>query len=190
MKTYYFISSFSVIMTFICFWFFIEIEKPKHQFDWTSIRNNVKDTILAIEKHGEVTSKFVGYSANLSPQYNRAKWFMAKASKDELIKLMNYDNSTVKAYSFKALLKQGDDNIYNYIINSYYEDSIVYIQNGCIGQDIPIFNYYIKLISPPYLKEELANNMLKFSHSQRKELNRLIELYNLNDKNLFQINNL
>lgn len=125
MKTHYFIANFSLIMLFTCFMFLHEIEKPEHQFDWTEIRPQIKDSVLVMADFNEVTSKFVGYGGYPSQQYDRGKWFMDEATDNELHKLIQYENSAVKAYSFKGLLKRKDKNIYTYLIESFNDSTIV-----------------------------------------------------------------
>lgn len=186
MKSYYFISSFTIIFLFIGFLFINELEKPKNQFDWTEIRKNIKDTILSIEQQGDVSARFIGYNAHESKQYHRGRWFMDNASSYELKKLINYENGAVKAYSFKALLERNDNNIYSYIVDSYDDETIVYSQSGCVGQEFSLFEFYIMEITPPFHINQ-SKYKLGFNHSQKEAINNLITNHNSKISSLFRL---
>lgn len=191
MKSYYLISSLGLILLSVSFLFLYEIEKPKHQFNWTNISTKVKDSVLVMAEYNEVTSRFIGYSANESQQYFRAKWFKETATDQELHQLIKYQNGTIKAYSFDALLKRKDPFIFDYIVNSFNDDTIVFLLSGCVGQEFKIFEYYTLQVTPPFAEESFRYSpRFNFSVNQKEKLNQLIELHNSNSESFFELNKL
>ena len=173
-------------MLFTCTLFIHEIGKPKHQFDWTGVRSHIKDTILRIAEYNDVSSYFVGYDAHVSPQYDRAKWFMNNAETYELKKLINYNNGAVKAYCFKSLLKRNDVELFDYIVQSYHDKTMVYTTSGCIGGEYTLFEFYIEEITPPHELGSTAASY-KFDEKEKAVLNELIRRYNTKEDLMYKL---
>ncbi len=127
------------------------VYKPNWIFNWQEIRPEIRDTIRLIEKCGHVTSRTVGYAGKTPQQWHRRKWLMKNATKDELTKLTEYPNGTVKATVYEGLIKKENSDKYKLLKQALNDTStFVMFQSGC-------------LVRPKMIGEYLAENVIPIS---------------------------
>ncbi|WP_299768340.1 hypothetical protein [uncultured Dokdonia sp.] len=107
-------------------------------------------------------------------------WLINNATTAELERLIEYDNSAVRAIAFEALLQKKHPNIFDYIVNSEDYKKLVYIETGCMGSAFGLTEYYL-FMTYDRSKRRYKSNL--FSKEQITILNRIA-----NRKNRYLIN--
>ena len=160
-----------IVVTF--FFFFIsdavsEQKKPENQFNWSGIRPQIKDTVIALSDYGCITNYRVGLFGDISYQWYRANWFKENASAEELKQLLYYNDGVIRGYAFDGLVLKKDTMIFEYMKDSFNDSIIVYTLYGCVGTGVQLWEYY--------LSTNLKKNGYRFNQQQKNELDSLIEL--------------
>ena len=125
-------------------------------FNWNGIRNQIKDSIQVAE-YGGISSGVVGIDARKPKQYDRRYWIMQNATKEELLKLTEYPNGTIKTIAYEGLIRkpgfmEKTDLILKAISDTKYP---IEYQAGCVGTNMNIGEYLIDFVlyiddkSPP-----------------------------------------
>ena len=98
---------------------------PKWHFNWEGIRKEVKDSIIAFDKHG-----WIDYTDQ--DQIARHRWILKNVKLSEFNKLLNYPSGEVKAMSYVALMKQKEVEKYSLFKKSLNDTlTFVTVSAGC-----------------------------------------------------------
>ena len=111
-------------------------------FDWSGIRPQVKDSILALKKYGNISFGTRGNGRIETKQFNRQEWISKYVFDSELIELLDYPDGTVKGLSFQILLKKQKKLKYK-LLKKALNDSLTFVhfQMGCVGSGIMLNEY-------------------------------------------------
>lgn len=184
------------IMTIIAVGILISLSsfyEKSWSFDWSDIRVQVKDSVMAAKEDGFISSGVIGYAAQRPLQYDRRIWIMENANEAELQKLINYPDGTVKAIAYEGLLRNPEyKNKSALLINSFKEiEYPISYRSGCLGNNIYISKYLIENVlflensGPPIPKR--IRNPFKLT---KKDIKKILVEYKKNpnlSKNNVQI---
>jgi hypothetical protein len=94
-----------ITLGIIGFIYFLSVSySEKWNFEWKGIRKEIKDSIQALDKFGNLTSEFAGYNMNTPKQWHRQNWLRKNINTFELLKLTEYPSGTVKGFAYEELL--------------------------------------------------------------------------------------
>jgi hypothetical protein len=144
-----------------------------NNFNWNGIRANVKDSIIAFEKHGSITSKYVGYAGKTPPQWYRQNWLNENLTEKELSKLTEYPNGSVKGIAYWNLLKNekvSKKELFEKALNDTL--AFVHYQNGCLGTGFMLGEFVVSFV--PSTENISLKEIL--NKKERKEILKLLEV--------------
>ena len=132
-------------------------------FDWSGIRQEVKDTILKIKEFDSYSFGLRGLGRIEEYQINRQKWIKKNAFNSELLQLIDYPNGVVKVVSYETLLKR-DKKLKYFLLKKSLNDTLTFIhyQMGCFGRAYTLsefltnFTYVNYKNDYTHLKEDLT----------------------------------
>ncbi len=154
----------------IIFLFLTIISSGQSLFDKNSVSNKTKKVVKKIAKINELMDSAV-YGSGIRPkQWDNFEELEKIATKKELIELTNHPNGVVRCYSFWALTKRKDINLFSFIKEHLTDDELVNTQFGCIGGQEMVGDFYIQLISSD--ENDLETETL--NKSEFKELDSLL----------------
>ncbi|MFB6317967.1 hypothetical protein [Saccharicrinis sp. FJH54] len=93
-------------------------------YDWTKLRPEIKDTVLAIKKDYEFEFNLNYPKNKISKDLIRRRWLMENATSSELDHLLNYPDGKIIVTAFQGLLLKNDTNILGkleYVLNDTTE---------------------------------------------------------------------
>jgi antitoxin (DNA-binding transcriptional repressor) of toxin-antitoxin stability system len=109
--------------------------EPRLFYDWSGIRQSVKDTVIIIADHGEVAAAIVGFDTVPPQQYHRRTWLIRNATLDELTKLTDYPNGAVKAMVYEGLIRKDSTHRFEILMQALQDTSTFFnYQAGCLGE--------------------------------------------------------
>ena len=135
--------------------------------DSTRIRKNIIKVARKIAKYETVDRGPVGFSAELTKQFDRFIYLMNNATDEELVILTDYKNPKVRAYSFEILAAKGYKNIRQIINNHIVDISLIKIREGCMSRTEHINLYFLKFVTPG---RNDKNPNIKLTDAEVKEL--------------------
>ncbi len=144
-----------------------------NNFNWNGIRTNVKDSIIAFEKYGSITSKYVGYAGKTPQQWYRQKWLNENLNENELIKLTEYPNGTVKGIAYWNLFKNkkvDKKELFEKALNDTL--AFVHYQSGCLGTGFMLGEFVVTYLP---MKENISLNEI-LSKKERKGILKILAI--------------
>ena len=135
--------------------------------DSTGIRKNILKIARKIAKYETIDRGPVGFSAELTKQFDRFIYLMNNATEDELVMLTDHKNPKVRAYSFEILVAKGYKNIRQIINNHINDISLIKIREGCMSRTEHINLYFLHFVTP---RNNDKNPNIKFTDAEVKEL--------------------
>lgn len=144
-----------------------------NNFNWNGIRTNVKDSIIAFEKYGSITSKYVGYAGKTPQQWYRQKWLNENLNENELIKLTEYPNGTVKGIAYWNLFKNkkvDKKELFEKALNDTL--AFVHYQSGCLGTGFMLSEFVVTYLP---IKENISLNEI-LSKKERKRILKILAI--------------
>ena len=125
------------------------IYHPKYFFDWTDIRNEVRDSVKLAVDYGALTGKAVGPSGNTPQQWYRVKWLLNNADKEELYQLKEYPSSVIRTIAFEGLAKRESIDKFKLLKEALNDTTtIVYYEAGCFVLPMMIGEYLMERVIP------------------------------------------
>tara|TARA_R100000789_G_C3006361_1_gene150172 strand:+ start:432 stop:1028 length:597 start_codon:yes stop_codon:yes gene_type:complete len=118
-----------------------------NDFNWNGIRKEVKDSIIAFEKYGGLTSEFVGYAGKTTEQWYRQNWLNENLKEGELSKLTEYPNGSVKGLAYWNLFKNEKvkkRKLFEKALNDTL--AFVHYQSGCIGTGFMLGEFVVSYL--------------------------------------------
>ncbi|SNR15117.1 hypothetical protein [Tenacibaculum jejuense] len=181
-------SSLFPIVTFFCvaiLFIFSNFYTPKWNFKWKGIRNEIKDSIIALDTYGTITGDAVGYAGRTPQQFYRQKWILKNATPSELYNLLDYPSGAVKAIAYEGLMYNPKVKKYPLFKRSLNDTlTFVFSQYGCEGSGAMLSDYVINFIAnidkgvpprynPPEIKlsEEEKDEILKLFYKRKAKEN-------------------
>jgi hypothetical protein len=120
-------------------------------FDTSQLRPNIVDTLRILEKHNAIPGTVVGPNGRPSKYLETTDWFQENINSSEAEVLFYHNNSFIKAMAFIKMCRDGNPNVFDIIINSYSDTTLVYEKSGCEVFPTIIFDYYLKTVRYPYI---------------------------------------
>jgi|GEM_PF-1851886 len=120
-------------LTFSTF-LFTEVE-PYYNYDWSGIRNEVKDTLIGFcMDHEDITAHAVGEAARTPRQWYRYKFLRNNLTSKEAEKLKSFPKDKVKALAYEVSIRKNPDKLYS-LMSEALNDTTTFInyQIGCEG---------------------------------------------------------
>jgi hypothetical protein len=154
--------------------------EPNWTFNWEKIRPEIRDTVKLIEDYGSVTIGVVGINAKTPQQWHRRRWLMKNASIEELTRLIDYPNGSVKTTAYEGLIRKSNSDKYELMYQALNDTTTFFnYQSGCVGFPKMIGEYLAENVIPisdriPPLPPE---RMVNYNLTEEKILN-LRNLYN------------
>ena len=96
-------------------------------------------------------SSAVYYEGMRPAQYDNFTELQMKATKDELLELLNHPNGVVRSYSFWALSYDTSANLLPIVVKHLSDTSTVTTQFGCIGSRERVGDFFIDVVTPDYV---------------------------------------
>jgi hypothetical protein len=160
-----------VIIVLVFLTMFSKSKKASLDFDWSGIRTEVKDSIKLMSEKGERLlgrGGYAGYERSTDIQF----WFLLNVNDSELKQLLNYPDGFIKAMSYEALIRKGENNTFD-LMKRAFSDTIAYfsVSSGCTSEYYLIGEYLIDNVvfieknipqlprTPSYIKE-LTNEQI------------------------------
>ena len=120
-------------------------------FDLSEIRAQVLDSVIQVEKANYVSSGSVGDGAVTPDLWYTRQWIIKQATPEELLILLNYPNSAVRATAFEGLYDRKYNDIYDLLVDIIdTSNHDLHYVSGCLGYDLT-------------LGEHLYQNVLQYS---------------------------
>ena len=135
--------------------------------DSTRVRKSILKVVKKIARYKTVDRGPVGFSAELTKQFERYLYLSTHATNKELVILTNHKNQNVRAYSFEILVGKDFKDIRQILDKHIGDTTIIKIRSGCINTTEHINFYFLKLLTPkPYDK----SSNIKLTDDEVKEI--------------------
>ncbi|RXP52473.1 hypothetical protein EC396_11225 [Lutibacter sp. HS1-25] len=149
----------------------------KWSYDWKGIRPQIKDSIIELDKYGELTSKSVGVAGITPQQWHRQNWIIENSKESELLKLTDFPSGTVKGIAYEGLLKKDYLKQYD-LFKKVLNDTLTFVhyQSGCFSNGFMLSDYIISyktIIENPELNQNPIN--INLTDSEKKEIIKLMK---------------
>lgn len=144
------------------------------QVSGQEIRPEVKKLVHKIQKVNQLNSKRVGFTGAITEQYLDFEKLREKATIDELLKLLEYENSVVKAYSAWALVDKMYPNLASLFVEFLNSGETVRTQHGCIVTDSEISSEFYNRVVYQHIHNKLTPIDSLFFLSQKEQLDSII----------------
>ena len=113
-------------------------------FNWSGIRPQVKDSVLKIKRYGSLVT-VPGEDESLFSQIKTQSWLFKNTETSELLSLLDFPDSNVKALTYSILLKKKKVDKYLLIKRSLKDTlSFVELSGGCLRFDMHLAEYVLK----------------------------------------------
>ncbi|MFT4602889.1 MAG: hypothetical protein ACI857_003076 [Arenicella sp.] len=132
-------------------------------YNWDGISQPIKDSVLVTEHH--INSFGNGRIEAKRPiKYDRNRWIMKNATEEELLKLIEYPNGTIRTIAYEGLMRNPEfDDKYNLFLMAISDKEYsIEFSGGCLNYDMYIGTYLMNYIVPiggdfPALKNGQSN---------------------------------
>lgn len=136
----------------------------------TEISEETNLIVKKIEKINVLMGSAVGYGGNIPEQYENFEALKKTASKEELLQLTNHSNAVVRCYSFWALGNHKNFDLFSLVKNHIKDDALIKTQFGCLLSTEKVGDFFIKLVTPNYIDDEVK----KLNEKELKSLDSLL----------------
>ena len=119
----------------------VEIKLEKDLRAFSSIRQEVLDTVREIDSDNFISGGIVGIAGKQPLQFERCAWLRTHATDEELILLIKYPSGAVKISAFEGLYQRGRKEVPQIMLELSEENNRVYYLTGCSGYPIQIAKY-------------------------------------------------
>lgn len=109
-----------------------------------SIRPEVIALVDSIAKYDKLDGPYIGYSGIKSQQYDRLNRLTSNSTSRELLELTGSANATIKCAAFQSLCLRDSVDVIPIVVTSLYDTSLVFVQEGCIGQQQMTGDYFLQ----------------------------------------------
>ncbi|AHM59262.1 hypothetical protein D770_04975 [Flammeovirgaceae bacterium 311] len=124
--------------------FLYSSNEPRLFYDWSGIRQSVKDTVINIADHGGVTAAIVGFDTVTPQQYHRRTWLIKNTTLNELTILRNYPNGAVKAMAYEGLIRRDSTHRFEILMRALQDTTTFFnFQEGCLGEWTMLSEYLV-----------------------------------------------
>lgn len=150
------------------------IIKLEKDFNYLSLRQAIKDTVILIETKNYISSGIVGDAAITPKIWYTRQWLINNTTQDELLSLLKYPNSAVRATAFQGLYNIEYPDLFNVLIDIMdNSNDYVHYVTGCIGEDISLGEYCFRYVLKYNFPEEPLNQMditrkIHFTENQKR----------------------
>ncbi|MBI3260642.1 MAG: hypothetical protein HYZ54_14380 [Ignavibacteriae bacterium] len=124
-----------------------------------------------IEKNNCVASSHIGFAGSPSSQWTRYEQLEKVATVEQLVKLTNHKNPTVRCYAFEALVAKNSDKVFNILLDHLHDMASVSTLSGCLGWGESVGNYYISVIARKNSNKKAFN----LSDKQKETLDSILQ---------------
>ena len=107
------------------------------------LRPEIQNLVTEISDYGGLTSEFIGYAGNQSPQYLRCMLLDSIATESELIFLTEHKSPVVRCAAFPSLCKKNVELSTQILYKHLFDNKIVLVQSGCVGSDRSVADDFI-----------------------------------------------
>ena len=157
-------------------------------FDWSGIRPQVKDSILKIKRYGRLVT-VPGEDESMFSQINTQIWLFKNTETSELISLLDFPNSNIKALTYSILLKKKKVDKYLLIKRSLKDTlSFVQLSGGCLRYNMHLTEYLLKYRFRFGLKRFRGEKKLEddLAFEQIKEIDSLFKIFKTKEESYKQ----
>ncbi|EDP95801.1 hypothetical protein U8527_11810 [Kordia algicida OT-1] len=158
-------------------------------FDWSGIRPQIKDSIEVAKYYG-IDAKYVGYANRKSNQYDRQRWLMKNATRQELEKLTTYPDETIKAIAYKGLLRDPSitrNDKFSIVLKVFKNHpEYIYYTRGCVAERMELSQYLMENVLLENFIFDPDNRKFHkgFNFTAAQEQHLLNKYYTLADKDV------
>ena len=181
-KKHHRLSVFFPLFTIISIGFlfvFSSFYEKSWSYNWNGVSQSIKDSVQIAQYQG-ISSGVVGLAPRKPKQFDRRRWIMKHATIDELLKLTEYPNGTIKTIAYEGLIRNPYFNDKANLLLKAVDDIQykVYFRSGCTETNMFISEYLIEFVlfidneSPPPLPEFQTDFGL-----QEDEIDHILEAY-------------
>lgn len=137
---------------------------PRWNFNWNTIRPEIKDSIAPYE-FKYLTNGVGAMGSSTQNEVDRRRWIMSNATESELLKLTTYPNGTIKAIAYEGLLRKEEFRAKTELTVKAIQDTTykVFFLSGCEAWEREIGAYLMQDVLilddqiPPLRSKYLAN---------------------------------
>jgi hypothetical protein len=123
----------------------------QYRFDRTKISKQTEQIVAKIEKVNQLMSSAVYYEGMRPAQYDNFTELQKKATKEELLELLNHSNGVVRSYAFWALSYDTSANLLPIVIRHISDTTAVTTQFGCIRSSEKVGDFFVNVVTPEYV---------------------------------------
>jgi hypothetical protein len=145
-------------------------------YNWEGIREQIKDTVKIAQYRG-ISTGVISIDARKSNQFDRRVWLMKHATVDELLKLTEYPNGTVKTIAYEGLIRKTEfEDKYDIVIKAISDiEYDIELLSGCEGARMSIGEYLVNYILGISNKPLLLNGMRNRFGFSEKQIETIID---------------
>ena len=185
-----------IIILLLIFYFvdFTPVFRKQVSFDWTGIRNEVKDSLVSFVKYERGNDIY-----DLDEDYDSIQkvpfgWVMRNATNEEFVLLTNHPHERVKLYSYLWAIKSEIPNKKELIIKALNDSTTIFCkQSGCTIRDYLLSEYFYRYYGFPFEKIRLQYpeghierlGLGEFSKEDIEEFQKLYKIRILNKAKYF-----
>lgn len=147
------------------------------------VRHEIKKLAQKIEEYNELESEHVGYAGVTTDQYRNFEKLRDKATVDELLQLLEYNNSVVKGYSSWAIADKKYPHLSGILAEFLRTGESVVTQHGCIVSEGDLASEFYNRVFYQHFHNELSVEDSLFFQSQIQQLDSVV-LYSDKDSYL------
>lgn len=169
-KRWAFVMPFIAVMAIGAVMIFSSMYEKSWLFNWNGIRAEIKDSVQTAEYWG-ISSGIVRDSGVKPKQFDRRHWIMKNATIQELLKLTEYPEGTIRVIAYEGLIRKPDFKNKSSLALRAIKDRDYRIEfySGCQGMDMYIGEYLIEFVlyiddnSPPPIE---GRNPFRFKQNE------------------------
>ena len=142
-------------------------ESQNSEFDWGSISDNMKDSLIYMANSERIPNSIEGVAAKEPRDYSKLVWILNNLKTEELEKLLyKHPSGEIKGIAIKGLIRRKSENLFEHFKYSISQNLNVRYYSTCQK----LGGYFLREIS-----HGVPSNLeLYFSESEIEEINRLI----------------
>ena len=157
--------------------FFTFSYKPRWSYNWSQIRDRVKDSVILIDDYGGIPSKYHSFSGKTPRQWHRINWLKNNATDYELTRLIEYPDGAVKATAFETLIKRDKSDNFQLLLKAF-SDTTTFFYSSTSGDTKMVGEYLIEDARLyEYIFSYYVHENIDCLGLTKTELNEVNELY-------------
>lgn len=131
---------------------------------------DIKKIVNKLETGNRVEDAYIGFGGAPSEQFALYEQLKELATEEQLMSLTNHANPAVRCYAFQALAAKQAKNLFPILLEHMNDTALVVTQSGCIVMNMQTCNYFMDVVTPNHV----SDNLYKLNSTERHILDSVL----------------